>query len=140
MSTLSNKDDSVFVASQQHLRPGHSPIVDERRQPAGLVTPLQDRGPQMDVVHVQNLPLDQEIRALAIARLARAPGQIVLTVMHDWIAAQHDIAELMVPKRAHAVHDPAHAQRRANLFRLPGADRARANDLLQGNDVRVDVA
>ncbi len=46
----------------------------------------------------------------------------------------------MVAQVAHRRHHPAHAQPRADLFRLTRACRARADDLLQRDDVRVHFA
>ena len=87
-----------------------------------------------------DLAVDVQVRALAVARLARPPRQVVLAVVHDRVAAEDDVAELVLAQRAHAVHHPAHAERRADLFGLPGAGRARADHFLQRDDVGVDVA
>ncbi len=64
----------------------------------------------------------------------------VLAVMDDRIAAQHDVAELVLPQRAHAVHHPSHAEPGADFLGLARAGRSRADHLLQCDDVGVDIA
>ena len=110
-------------------------------QPRRLVSPLQHRRPEVDVVDVQQPAVAEvEIGALAGARLARAPRQVVLAVVHDRKAAEDDVAEEMLAQLPHRRHHPAHAERRADLLGLAGARRPRADHLLQRDDVGVDVA
>ena len=121
--------------------PVDSMVVDEGGQPRRLVSPLQHCRPEVDVVDVHQPAVAQiEIGALAGALLARAPGQIVLRVVHDREAAHDHVAEEMPPKMPHRRHHPAHAERRADLLRLTGPRRPRADDFLQRDDVGVDVA
>src|SRR5262249_41330815 len=49
-------------------------------------------------------------------------------------------AEEMLPEVAGDRHHPAHAERGADLLGLPLAARTRAHHLLQGYDVRVELA
>ena len=56
------------------------------------------------------------------------------------MAAEDDVAELVLAQRAHAVHHPAHAEPGADLLGLPGAGRSRADHFLQRDHVGVDVA
>ena len=61
-------------------------------------------------------------------------------MVHDGEAAEHDVAEEVIPEMTHRRHHPAHAERGADLFRLSGAVGARADDLLQRHDVGVQRA
>ena len=48
--------------------------------------------------------------ALAAARLARLPGEVVLRMMQDRQAAEYDVAEERRPQVACRRHHPAHAE------------------------------
>ena len=109
------------------------------RQPLGLVAPLEQRRAEVDVVEVQDVVLaDLQIDALRQPRLAGLPAQVVLLVMLDREAAEHDVAEERVAEVPRRRHHPAHAQRRADLGRLAGLERAGADHFLQRDDVGVD--
>ena len=60
--------------------------------------------------------------------------------MPDRETAQDRVAELMAAKLSGRRHHPAHAQRRADLFDVAVASRARADHFLQRHDVGVDGA
>ena len=91
MSMLSNSELSVLRREPAHplvevaeddLRPGDAAVVDERGQPRRLVAALEHRGAEVHVVDVQRAAgVDFEIHALARARLARAPREVVLAVV-----------------------------------------------------------
>ena len=111
------------------------------REPRRLVAALEHRRTQVDVVDVQYAVRPEiEVGALAGAWLTRAPREVVLAVVHDRKAAEDDVAEEMTAQVPYRRHDPAHAERRADFLGLAGAGRARANHLLQRDDVGVDVA
>jgi hypothetical protein len=112
--------------------------VDDAGQALGLMAPLEERGAEVDVVDVQRVIVEGHVHALAAARLARFPGELVLDMMAHRHAAEDDVA---VDCRAHVPggrHDPAHAERCAQLGGLPFAHRTGADDFLQGDDVGVD--
>ena len=88
---------------------------------------------------MERVAADVDVRALHRALLARLPRQIVLRVVGDRKAAQDDVAELVAAQQAHRRHDPAHAERRADLLDLAAAARPGADHFLQRDDVRVDV-
>ena len=93
----------------------------------------------MHVVEVQDVFVaDLQVDALREPRLARLPAQVVLLVMLDRKVAEHDVAEERVAQMTGRRHHPAHAERGANLRRLPGLERAGADDFLQRDDVGVD--
>ena len=106
MSMLSNSELSVLGGEAAHpfvevpeddLRPGDAAVVDEGGQTRGLVPALEDGGAEVHVIDVQRLArADVEVGALAGARLAGAPGQVVLAVVHDGEAAQDHVAEEVV--------------------------------------------
>ena len=97
-------------------------VVDEGGEPAGLVAPFKDGGAEMDVVDVQRRPVAEvEIGALAGAFLARPPGELVMAVMHDGKAAEHDVAELVAAQVPHRVHHPSHADRGPDFLRVVDA-------------------
>ena len=61
-------------------------------------------------------------------------------MVRDREAAEDDVAEEMTAQVPHRRHDPAHAERRADLLGLAGAGRAGPNHFLQRDDVGIDVA
>jgi hypothetical protein len=116
-------------------------IVNVRGEPRRLVAPFEHGGAEMHVVDMQDAALAEiEIGALTRPRLAGAPRQVVLAVMHDGEAAQHDVAEQVTPEMADRGHHPAHADRRADLFGLSGSSRSGPDHFLQRHDVGIDVA
>jgi hypothetical protein len=60
-------------------------------------------------------------------------------VRHHREAAHDDVAELMAAQLARRGHGPAHAHGGADLLRVIGARRTRADDLLHRDDVGVDA-
>ena len=92
--------------------------------------------PEVHVVEVQRVVADRDVHALAAARLARLPRQVVLRVVPDRKPAQHDVAEQAAAQVARRRHHPAHAEQRAELLGVAGERRAGADHLLQRDDVR----
>ena len=62
----------------------------------------------------------------------------MLHVVHDGEAAEHDVAVGVAAEHPRGGHDPAHAERRADLLRL-ARRAAGADHLLQRDDVGVDA-
>ena len=62
------------------------------------------------------------------------------SVMGDREAAQDDVAELVAAQLARRRHDPAHAERGADLLGVAAAARPGADHFLQRDDVGVDGA
>ena len=85
-------------------------------EPPGLMAPLEERRAQVHVVEMQRVVADGDVDALAAARLARLPGQVVLGVVPDRQPAQHDVAEQAAAQVARRRHHPAHAEQRAELL------------------------
>src|SRR5436190_3386172 len=130
----------VEVAEDQ-FRTGDVSIRDNGGEPFGLVRPLQNRGAEMNVVDVQRAAaLEGDVDALYAPWLARFPRQIVFEVLRDRKAAQHRVAELVAPQLARRRHDPAHAERGAELLGVPAAAWTGADDFLQRHDIGVDRA
>ena len=129
-----------FVEVAEHdFRDADAAVVEDRAEPAGLVAPFEERRAEVDVIEVQRVVADVDIDALAAARLARPPGQVVLRMLPDRQAAQHHVAEerpAEVPRRG---HHPSHAEHRAELLGVARRRRAGADHLLQGDDVGVDA-
>ena len=115
-------------------------VVQDGAQPSGLMAPLEQRRAQVHVVEVQRVVADGDVDALAAARLARPPRQVVLGMVLNRQPAHHDIAEQGAAQVARRRHDPAHAEQRAELLGVPGRRLAGANHFLQGDDVGVDAA
>ncbi len=111
MSMLSKSELSVLRGEAAHplvevaeddLWPRDAAVVDERRQPRRLIAALEDGRSEVHVVDVQRAAgADLEIHALARARLARAPREVVLAVVSHAAAAQDHVAEEMVSQVAH---------------------------------------
>ncbi len=59
-------------------------------------------------------------------------------MVHDGEAAEHDVAVGVAAEHPRGGHDPAHAERRADLLRLALVPRAGADHLLQRDDVGAD--
>ena len=66
------------------------------------MAPLEDRRAEVDVVDVQRVAVDVDVRPLQAPLLARLPRQIVLGVVHDRKAAEDGVAELMAAQTARA--------------------------------------
>ena len=64
----------------------------------------------------------------------------MLRVTHDRKAAQYGVPELVPAQQAHGRHDPAHAERCADLLDVAAATRPGADHFLQRDDVCVDVS
>ena len=126
--------------AEHELRSADVPIANDRRQPLGLMPPLEDGGPEMHVVNVERAAVHGDIDALKPPRLARLPRQIVLEVLDDRKPAEHGIAELMAAQMARGRHHPPHPEQRAELLRVPAVTRPRTDDFLQRDDVGVDDA
>ena len=95
--------------------------------------------PEVHVVEVQDVvAADLEIDALRETRLAGLPAQVVLLVMPHRKMAEDDVAEERVAEMTGRRHHPAHAQCGADLGGLARLERARADHLLQRDDVGVD--
>ena len=125
--------------AEQDFRRRDAAVVHDRREPIGLVLPLAVGRAEMHVEEVQRPVVDDDVGALAAARLARAPRQVVLHVLANREVRQHDVAELMAAQVAHRRHHPAHAERRADFLGVsrivgPGADH-----FLQRDDVGVEA-
>src|SRR5260221_11986320 len=92
----------------------------------------------MRVEHVERARAPEiDRRAMTAPGFAGLPGQIVLRVLTDGIAAQENIAVLVAPELACRRHDPAHPQGRADQLAVARACPSRADDLLQPDDVRL---
>ena len=116
-------------------------IVDEGRKAPGLVSTFEDGGAEMDVVDVEQRAVTKiHVRPLARSLLAGAPRQVVVPVMDDRMAAEDDVAELMLPELSHRVHHPAHPERGADLRSLIDSRRTRADDFLQRDHIGVQLA
>ena len=87
-------------------------IRHDLRQALGLIAPLEDRGAEVDVIDVQRVAADRNVRALQASLLAGLPRQIVLGVMDDWQAAQDRVAKLMAAPFARRRHAMTAAKRR----------------------------
>ena len=99
--------------------PSHAMVVDEGGQTRRLIPALEHGGPEVHVVDVDEPAVASvEVRALARALFARAPGQVVLRVVQDGEAAHDHVAEQVLPQVTHRRHHPAHAESRADLFGL----------------------
>ena len=116
------------------------PIRHDRGKALGLMAALEQRGAEMHVVHVQRRAVDRDVDALQPPRLAGFPRQVVLEMLRDGKPAEDRVAELMAAQQPRRRHDPAHAERGANLLGVPAAVRPRADDFLQRDDVGVDGA
>jgi hypothetical protein len=81
-----------------------------------------------------------DVHALQASALTRLPGQIVLEVVGDRMAAQDHVAELMAAEAPGGGHDPTHAERRADRFRLVAARDSRADYFLERDDIGIDGA
>jgi hypothetical protein len=128
---------SVDVAKDD-LRRADAAIVHDRLEPAGLISALEERGSEMDVVQVQLVFAERHVDALAPARLARLPRQIVVRVVKDRVTAQDDVAEEIAAEMAGRRHDPAHAQLGAEFFGVAGGVRPRTDDLLKRDEIGLD--
>ena len=93
----------------------------------------------MHVEEVQRPVVDEDVGALAAARLARAPRQVVLHVLPDRVVRQHHVAELMAAQMPHRRHHPAHAERRADFLGVSRIVRPGANHFLQRDDVGLEA-
>lgn len=118
----------------------HASIVNDRRETLSLMTALQNGSAQMDVVKVQRLISNRDVNSLAAARFTGAPRQVVLEMLTNRQPRQDDVAELMTAKLTCGRHDPAHAERCANFFRVRDAARTRSHDLLQGDEICVNCS
>ena len=77
---------------------------------------LENGRAEMHVVDVQRVAVDVDVRALQAPLLAGLPRQVVLGVVLDRKPAEHGVSELVAAKLARRRHDPAHAQRGADLL------------------------
>src|SRR5262245_62940041 len=121
----------LVEVTQDDLRTFNPFVVDKPGEPRRLVPPLKHGGSQVDVIDVQCVSLKIQVRALARAWFARSPRQVVLTMVNDREAAQHDVPEEMVAQVPHGSHDPSHAQGGADFLGLTGAIRPRSNYFLK---------
>jgi hypothetical protein len=119
--------------------PCDSPVVDERGQTRRLEPALEEGRAEMDVVDVDDVGIHRDVDALDAARLARPPREVVLRMLPDRQPAENDVAKQMSAQVARGRHDPAHAERRAQLLGVTRPRRPGADDFLQGDDVRIDV-
>ena len=87
---------------------------------SGLMASLEKRRAEVDVVQVQRVVAERDVDALAAARLARLPRQVVVRVVNDRVAAQDDVAEQAAAQMPRRRHHPAHAEQRAELFGMTG--------------------
>ena len=77
-----------FVEISEHqLGSAHVPVGHNRRKALGLVAALEDRGPEMDVVDVERVAVDVDVRALQTPPFARLPREVVLDVVQNREAA-----------------------------------------------------
>ena len=128
-----------FVEVAQHqFGPRDMAVEDDGRQALCLMPPLENCGAEVDVVHMQCVTVERDVRPLQPPRLARLPRQIVLEVMRDRVAAEHGIPELMPTELACRRHDPSHAESGADLLGVADATRPCADHFLQRDDVGLD--
>ena len=92
---------------------------------------LEERGPEMHVVEMQPVVAEGHVDTLATARFARFPREVVVRVVKDRVAAEHDVAEETAAKMARRRHHPAHPQQRPEFFGMARRVRAGADDLLE---------
>lgn len=128
----------LVEVAEQDLRAGHTAVVHPRGEPLGLIAALEQRRPEVGVVHVQGSGAHIDRNPLHAARLAGLPGQVVLDVVPHGEAAQDHVAELVAAQFAHRSHDPAHAERGADALGVSGGRPSRANHLLERDDVGVE--
>src|SRR6478609_11231164 len=129
----------LIEIAEHDLRSGDTAMADDRGEPFGLHPTLEDRRAEVHVVDVQRPSFDVHVHPLAAARFARLPGQVVAYVVHDGEAAEHDVAVGVAAEDPRGRHDPAHAERRADLLRLALVPRAGADHLLQRDDVGANA-
>ena len=109
-------------------------------QPLGLMTPLENRRAEVDVVDVQRLAVDVDVGALQAPLFAGLPRQVVLGVVDDGKPAEDRVAELVAAQpRAGAMTQPIPSAG-ADFLDMARAARPGADDLLQRDDIGVDVA
>jgi len=125
--------------AEDDLRSADVAIRGDRGEPVRLVAALENRGAEVHVVDVERAAAGIDVDALHAARLARLPREIVLDVLDDWKTAEDGVAEMVSAQLPGGRHDPSHAERGADLFRMTAAARPGADDFLQRNDVRVDA-
>ena len=115
-------------------------VEHDRREALRLMTPLENRRAEMDVVHVQGMAVERDVGSLQAARLARLPREIVLEMVRDWKAAEHGVAELMASTLTRRRHHPSHTERGANLLGVTVAAGPCSHDFLQRHHIGVDRA
>ena len=119
----SRSDRSVVASPRIHslkspsttFAPGTRRSLDDRREALRLEAALEVRGAEVHVVEVQQRAVEIQVDALAAARLARLPRQVVLRVVPDGKPAEHDVAEeraAQLPRPAPSP-SPCRAPRRA---------------------------
>jgi VWFA-related protein len=106
----------------------------------GLVAALENSGPQMNVVDVQQTAGQIDVHALHVALPAILPRQVVLHVAVDRKPAEDDVAELVAAHMPRRSHHPSHAERRADFLDMAVAVRTGTDYFLQRDDVGADVA
>ncbi len=130
-----------FIEVPEHdFRGAHTPVVQDRAEPPGLMAPFENRGSQVHVVQVQDVVADGDVHPLAAARFARAPRQVVLGVMADRQPAHDHVAEQAAAQLACRRHDPPHAEQRAQFLGMTGRRMTGPDHFLQRDDVGIDAA
>ena len=130
----------LVEVAEHDLRLADAAVVDDGAQPARLVPALEERRAEVHVVEVQRVVADGDVDALAAARLARLPRQVVLRVMEDRKPAEDDVAEQAAAQcRAGAMTQPMPSSAPSSSA-CPAKLRAGADDLLQRDDVGLDAA
>ena len=126
--------------AEHDLRLPDAAVVHDGAEPSRLVPALEKRRAQVDVVEVQRVVAERDVDALAAARLARLPREVVLRVMADRVAAEDDVAEQRAAQMPGRRHHPPHPQQRTELLGVALRARPGANDFLQRDDVGLDCA
>src|SRR5436190_3836129 len=67
----------LVEVAKHNLRAPDMAVRDDVRQPLGLIAPLEDRGAKVDVVDVQRVAPDRDVRSLQTSLLAGLPRKIV---------------------------------------------------------------
>ena len=105
--------------AQDNLRLPDAAVVHDGAEPSRLVPALEKRRPQVHVVEMQRVVAERDVDALAAARLARLPREVVLRVMADRVAAEDDVAEERPAQMPGRRHHPSHPQQRTELLGVP---------------------
>jgi hypothetical protein len=110
----------LVEVSKNDLRLRNASVVDDGAQATGLISPLEEGGAEMNVIEVERVIAEGDVNALAAARLAGLPRQVVLRVMDDRMATEDDVAEQGTAQMTRRRHDPAHAEQCSELLGVAG--------------------